>query len=67
VDREQVAAELDAVRPYLDLAKEIQRQVERFAADDAAEVESQVRSLEYVQSVLVNAPAGPSRVLLGTA
>ena len=47
-DREQVAAELDAVRPYLDLAKEIQRQVERFAADDAAEVESLVQAIDAI-------------------
>lgn len=45
---EALAAEVDAVRPYLDLAREIRHAVDEFAADDSAEVESLVHALDAI-------------------
>jgi hypothetical protein len=44
--RDRAAAELEAVRPYLDLARAIRDEVERFTSDDAALVESFVLALD---------------------
>lgn len=41
-------AELDALRPYLDLAREIRAAVERFIDDDAATAESLRRALDAI-------------------
>lgn len=45
---EELAAEVDAVRPYLDLAREIRHAVDAFASDDAAQVESLVQALDAI-------------------
>ena len=47
-DLEALAAEIETVRPYLDLAQEIRHAVELFATDDAAEVESLVAALDSI-------------------
>lgn len=47
-DLDALVAEVDAVRPYLDLAQEIRHAVERFTADDAAEIESLVAALDSI-------------------
>jgi hypothetical protein len=47
-DRELLAAEVEAVRPYLELAREIQREVERVALDDDADAASLVEAIAAV-------------------
>ena len=42
------SAEVDALAPYLELAREIRREVERFAADDSAEIESLSAALDAI-------------------
>ena len=42
------SAEVDALTPYLDLAREIRREVERFAEDDSAEIESLSAALDAI-------------------
>ena len=45
---EELAAEVDAVRPYLDLAREIRHAVDEFASDDDAQVETLVQALDAI-------------------
>jgi hypothetical protein len=47
-DQERLAAEVEAVRPYLELAREIQREVERVALDDDADAASLVEAIAEV-------------------
>lgn len=39
---------MDAVRPYLDLAREIRAAVERFASDDTAEIDTLVEAIDAI-------------------
>lgn len=45
---EDLLAEVDAVRPYLDLAREIRAAVERFASDDTADVDTLVEAIDAI-------------------
>lgn len=45
---EDLATEVESVRPYLDLAREIRDAVEAFVSDDGAEVESLVAALDEI-------------------
>ena len=45
---ERLAAEVDALGPYLDLAREIRREVERFAADADADVDTFAAALDAI-------------------
>ncbi|CAN5712564.1 hypothetical protein BH10ACT3_BH10ACT3_05700 [soil metagenome] len=47
---EQLAAEVDQVRPYLDLAREIRDAVSAFTEDDDAQVDSLVVALDAIPS-----------------
>ena len=44
----RLSAEVDALAPYLGLAREIRREVERFATDDSAEIESLTAALDAI-------------------
>ena len=49
-EHERQLAELDAVRPFLDLAREIKDQVDRASADDSADAAALVAAVEAVPS-----------------
>ena len=49
-EHERQLAELDAVRPFLDLAREIKDQVDRASTDDSADAAALVAAVEAVPS-----------------